>query len=119
MLDILQALSTYMHNSNNLIIIYTSLFKCCFCYLISYYKANMISINYSIMLKARKTIAESCSVWPWHTFADKLPVTWSLKTRGQESSKKRRFLGNHKSFYVLEGSFHFPSLFLESTISIN
>lgn len=55
------ALSTYMSKSDSLIIIYASLFKCCFFYLISYHKAKVTLsiINCSSMLKTRKITAES------------------------------------------------------------
>lgn len=51
-----------IYNPKSLKLIHTSLFKCCFFYLIWYHRANVISINRSIMLKARKITVLCCSV---------------------------------------------------------
>lgn len=99
-----------MHNSKSLTLINISLFKCCFFYLISYYKANIISINYKIVLKARKIIAQSCSM---HDPGTQHHI-WRGAPRGA-NILPRGFLVIHESFYGLEGSFHFPCLSLEST----
>lgn len=89
--------------------VYISLCKCCFFYLISYYRANVISINYKICWRQEKllrSLAPCMTLAHSTTSGDELPGA-NILPRG--------FLGIHESFYALEGSFHFPCLSLEST----
>lgn len=116
-----QASSTYIRNSNSLII-YTSWVKCCFFYLISYHRANVIFINCSIMLKARKIIAESCSMHgpgTLHHICRGAPSDIESENTGPTSCQEQKILRESYKFYVLEGWFHFSRLSLESTIRIN
>lgn len=57
-------------------LVYISLFKCCFFYLISYYKANMISINYKICWRQEKllhSLAPCMTLAHSTTSGDELP----------------------------------------------